>query len=260
MSPLGTAALALAEKGLRVFPCIERGKKPAVHDNLDRATTDPNVIAGWWRWTNYNIGIATGPGSGIWVLDIDSDEGEALLHELEAKHGALPPTIEVITGDGRHLYWRWPSGCEIRNKQDNPVMPGIDVRGEGGYVLAPCSVHPSGRVYSWSVDNADEFADAPEWLIDLVQRKRRGDAEAPPTLPAAWRTFIGDTYEGSHRAHAIARLAGLLLRRYIDPLVALDLVRLFNAAHCQPPLDDKDVVRIVTDITTREKQRREGTP
>src|SRR5262249_37782818 len=144
MTPLGEHALQLAAKGMRVFPCIERGKEPAIADNLRRATPDQNVARGWGRWRDFNSGVATGAASGVWVLDIDGGDGEALLRELEAKHGALPPTIEVITGKGRHLYFRWPSGCEIRNKQDNPVMPSIDVRGEGGYVLAPCSVHPSG--------------------------------------------------------------------------------------------------------------------
>jgi hypothetical protein len=258
MTPLGSAALKLAAKGMRVFPCIERGKTPAIADNLRRATTDSNIITGWWHSRDFNIGIATGEDSGIWVLDIDGADGEALLRELEAKHGALPLTVEAITGNGRHLYFRWPTGRDIRNKQDNPIMPGIDVRGGGGYVLAPPSVHPSGRCYAWSVDSADSFAEAPDWLIDQVQGKGRGNGEAPATPPEAWRTFVNDSYEGSHRAHAIARLAGLLLRRFVDPLVALDLTRMFNALRCAPPLGDGEVVRIVTDITHREKQRREG--
>jgi hypothetical protein len=62
----------------------------SLHDNLKRATTDVSWIAGWWETRNYNIGIATGEGSGIWVLDIDGDEGEATLRKFEAQHGALP--------------------------------------------------------------------------------------------------------------------------------------------------------------------------
>jgi hypothetical protein len=146
MAPLGHAALKLAEKGMRVFPCAERSKEPAIRDNLRRATTDPNTIAGWWRSRDFNIGLATGAESGVWVLDIDGEEGESQLKMLEAKHGALPQTVEAITGKGRHLYFRWPSRSVIRNKQNNPVMPGIDVRGDGGYVLGPPSVHPSGAL------------------------------------------------------------------------------------------------------------------
>jgi len=114
MTPLGKAALALAGRGMRVFPCVERSKEPAIHDNLRRATTDPNIISGWWRSYDLNIAIATGPDSGVWVLDVDGDEGESTLRKLEAAHGALPPTVEVITGDGRHLYFRWPASPRNR--------------------------------------------------------------------------------------------------------------------------------------------------
>lgn len=137
MSPLGTAALKLVAKEKRVFPCIERGKEPAIANNLKRATTDPNIIAGWWRSRDFNIGLATGEGSGVWVLDIDGEEGETTLKRLESEHGGLPPTVEAITGKGRHIYFRWPQGLEIRNFQHRDDVPGIDVRGNGGYVLAP---------------------------------------------------------------------------------------------------------------------------
>jgi hypothetical protein len=259
-TPLRTHALKLGSKCLlRVFPCIERTKKPAINDWPRRATTDPNIINGWWRTRDFNIGIATGPDTGIWVLDIDDDEGEALLRQLEAEHGeALPSTVEAITGTGRHVYFRWPTGYDIRNKQDCPLMPGIDVRGDGGYVLAPPSIHPCGRAYAWSVDSANEFADAPEWLIELVTAKSRANHVAAATPPEAWRKFINELVEGSHRAHAIAKLYGYLVRKYVDPIVALNIVRMFNAQACRPPLDDWDVSRIADDIARREADRREG--
>jgi hypothetical protein len=261
MTPLGKAALALAAKGLRVFPIVERSKDPAVLGGFKRATTDPNIISGWWRSRDFNIGLATGADSGVWVLDVDAEEGEQTLRQLEAADGVLPPTVEAITGKGRHLYFRWPAGGpDIRNKQDNPIMPGIDVRGEGGYVLVPPSVHPSGRVYSWSVDRADEFNDAPEWLIVLVTSRVHPAGASFTTINNAetWRSFISEPVEGSHRGHAIARLYGLLVRRYIDPIVALDLVRIFNTLRCQPPLDDADIIRIAAFVANKEADRREG--
>ena len=261
MTDLRTAALKLAAKGLRVFPCVERSKEPLINDNLKRATTDPNIVAGWWSSRRLNIAIATGAKSGIWVLDIDGDEGEQTLRNLEAEYGILPITVEAITGSGRHLYWRWPIGTEIRNTQCRDDTPGIDVRGEGGYVLVPPSVHPSGRTYAWSVDSADAFEDAPDWLLNLVTSTSKSTGEPiAPTSPEAWRTFIGETVDGSRRGAALARLSGLLLRRYLDPLVALDLVRLFNAARCEPPLDDNEVVGIVTAVCRHEMQRREALP
>ena len=260
MTPLGIAALELAAKGFRIFPCIERGKLPAIADNLKRATTDPNTINGWWRSRDFNIGIATGEDSGIWVFDIDGEEGEDTLRQLEAADGPLPPTVEAITGKGRHLYFRWPAGYDIRNKQDNPIMPGIDVRGNGGYVLAPPSIHLSGRIYAWSVDSTDEFADAPDWLIVLVTSKVHPAGASFDTVnnAEAWRSFVNEPVEGSHRGHSIARLYGLLVRRFLDPIVALDIVRMFNALRCKPPLDDAAVVRIAAAIANREADRREG--
>src|SRR6516162_1742789 len=105
MTPLGQAAIALGAKGLRVFPCWPRRKEPAIKDNLNLAAVDPVIIRKFWgELGQYNIGVVTGRASGIWVLDIDADhEGEQTLRELEAKHGALPATVEVITGVGRHL-------------------------------------------------------------------------------------------------------------------------------------------------------------
>jgi hypothetical protein len=253
---LHTAALKLAERGLHIFPCVARSKEPLIKDNLKRATTDPNIIKGWWAAGSYNIGVATGAGSGIWVLDVDGAEGEQTLRQLEAEHGALPSTVEAITGSGRHLYWRWPSGVEIRNTQCRLDLPGLDVRGNGGHVIAPPSIHPSGRRYCWSVDSASAFEDAPDWLLHIIT-KGSDNAEMPAKPPEVWRSFISETVDGSHRGAAIARLSGLLLRRYIDPYVALDLARMFNALRCDPPLHDEEVIKIVDAICIREQQRRE---
>ena len=215
-----------------------------LHDNLKRATTDVNWIVGWWDTQNFNIGVATGAGSGIWILDIDGDEGEATLRALEAQYGALPPTVEAITGRGRHLYWRWPTGRVIRNKQVNHHMPGLDVRGNGGYVLAPPSIHPSGRLYSWSVDSSDSFEDAPEWLLDLIAKD--GDRQHVATSPEQWRSFLDATVDGSRRGAAIARFYGLLVRKYVDPVAAFSTVQMFNQLRCRPPLNFEKVENIVT--------------
>jgi hypothetical protein len=129
-------------------------------------------------------------------------------------------------------------------------MPGIDIRGNGGYVLAPPSVHPSGRVYSWSVDSANAFEDAPDWLLDLIAK----DGEQPHTAasPEEWRSFLDTTVEGSRRGAAIARAYGLLVRKYVDPVVAFGFVQTFNEARCRPPLDFAEVEKIATEILRRE--------
>jgi hypothetical protein len=157
-------AITLAHKGLAVFPCRPRDKRPATANGLKDATKDLETIRAWWRQEpDFNIGIATGPASNVFVIDIDSGEAEAELRRLEAENAALPPSIETITARGRHVYFRWPEK-PVRNSTSK-IAPGIDVRGDGGYVLAPPSIHPSGRAYAWSVDCAKAFAAAPEWLL-----------------------------------------------------------------------------------------------
>jgi hypothetical protein len=99
---------------------------------------------------------------------VDGDDGEANLRALEAQHGALPATWESLTARGRHIWWRCdaPVPCSA-----GKLGTGIDVRGDGGYVVVPPSIHPSGRAYAWSVDRTDELAVAPEWLLHLARKK-----------------------------------------------------------------------------------------
>jgi hypothetical protein len=162
------AALAYAAHGLPVFPCLPRAKEPAVARGFHAATTNPETIRRLWRDGSRNIGIRTGMASRAWILDIDGADGEASLRALEAEHGALPPTWESLTARGRHIWFRCdcPVPCST-----SKIAPGIDVRGDGGYVIAPPSVHPSGRAYAWSVDSADDLAIAPGWLLHLARKK-----------------------------------------------------------------------------------------
>jgi hypothetical protein len=103
-------------------------------------------------WPDTGIAVRTGAESGLVVLDVDPQHGgDDTLAELLAAHGVLPITVECFTGGGgRHIYFRHPGG-EVRNSAGK-VGPGLDIRGDGGYVVAPPSPHPSGRRYEWSVD------------------------------------------------------------------------------------------------------------
>jgi hypothetical protein len=267
------AALALAAKGFAVFPLRPKTKEPYGDDKFYRtvggykcATRDRSLVEFWWaRHPDNNIGIATGSVSAIWVLDVDGDEGRETLAMLEEKHGHLPKTVEVVTpgkinkktgvhtGKGLHLYFRYPLGLDIRNAQDHE----IDWRGNGGYVLAPPSEHPDGGNYA-CVDSASEFADAPDWLLDIVTGKRGADGPRQAAPPEAWRTFLSEEVEGSRRGHAVARYFGLLVRKYLDPYLALDTARMFNTLRCRPPLSDPEVSEICEAIARREAERRRG--
>jgi putative DNA primase/helicase len=140
--------------------CASPGKHPRTAHGLKDATTDPEQIRAWWeQWPDANIGIATGAESDLVVIDVDPRHGGT----LEAL-GELPPTLTVHTGGGGwHLYLNYPDGMTIRNSASTKLGQGIDVRGEGGYVVAPPSLHVSGQRYTWSGPSG--IADLPEHLV-----------------------------------------------------------------------------------------------
>jgi hypothetical protein len=249
-------ALSLALRGLAVFPCRPRDKRPATASGVKDATTDLETIRQWWRPApDLNLALATGAVSGIFVLDLDGIDAEAELRRLEKEHGPLPPTVESITARGRHAFFKMPL-APVRNSAGR-IAPGIDVRGDGGYVLVPPSVHPSGRRYAWSVDSAGDFASAPDWLIAQVSRSGTSceKLNAPRT---EWRSLATEGVDEGQRDNAVTRLCGYLLRHHVDPFVVLEMLQLWNATHCRPPLPDEHVERIVRSIAGREIRRRFG--
>lgn len=174
-----TAALDYAGHGLRVLPIMPGGKRPPMAEWQNAATTDPEIITSWWTglYAGYGLGIATGRASGIFVLDVDVSDGKAgdeTLRELEIANDWLPATVSVITGSGGcHYYFRFPADFEVRNDAGKRLGPGLDIRGEGGQVVAPPTVHPiTGRTYEWE-DGCGlgeiPIADAPDWLLALLR-------------------------------------------------------------------------------------------
>lgn len=182
------AALSYAARGWRVIPIIPGKKHPGIQGWQDAATTDLAHIDHWWTVNpNHGVGIATGPTSGIFVLDVDINDGKQgddTLADLELTYGDLPPTVECVTGTGgRHLYFRYPDGHEIRNDAGRKLGHGLDIRGDGGQVLAPPTIHPNGTPYIWEAsshpDDTD-IADAPGWLIALLTLDHTATTPAPP--------------------------------------------------------------------------------
>jgi len=141
-------ALDYAARGWAVFPLQPGLKEPRKGSRgFYDATTNPATIRRWWRADpTYNIGIRTGIASGVWILDVDGALGAIALAVLEARHGRLPSTLTSVTGGGCHL---WFSTNRPIPSSAGRIATGLDVRGEGGYVLAPPSVHPDGPVYTW---------------------------------------------------------------------------------------------------------------
>jgi hypothetical protein len=244
-------ALAFAARGMHVFPCWPRGKTPVPKRGLLEATRDTETIKSWWRrQPERNIAIRTGAVSNLIVIDVDSGEAESALARLEAEHSeSLPPSVEVITSRGRHIWFRHPGG-KIPNSAGR-IGGGIDVRGDGGYVLAPPSIHPSGRAYAWSVDSASAIAAAPQWLID---RPGARDTNGP-TPAGEWEQLASEPIRDGARDVTLTRVTGHLLRHYVNVDVVLLSLLGINRAFCAPPLPDSDVRRIVNSIAGAELRR-----
>ena len=177
------AALAYAARGWRVIPVPPGHKYPQGFPRWQQeGTTDPAKITAWWSASpDHGIGVLTGAASGLWVLDVDvADDktGDETLAELEDAYGPLPATYEVVTGTGgRHLYFAWPTdGTDVRNSASGRLGADLDVRGEGGFVVAPPTIHPNGRPYEVEASSPDDLAEAPEWVLALL-------AEPTPARP-----------------------------------------------------------------------------
>jgi hypothetical protein len=254
MSALHKTARRLASKGMRVFPCNPGSKFPATPLGVLDATTDPTAIDTWWQKSpDYNVAVATGAPSGIFVVDIDGLEAETELRKLEAEHAPLPTTVETITSRGRHIWLRMPDAA-LRNSAGK-IAPHVDVRATGGYILCPPSLHPSGKRYAWSVDSANAIAEAPPWLLAKVVEPAGGNGAA--TAPSEWVKLATEGVIEGARNDSVTRLTGHLLRRYVDPRVTLELIRVWNAMRCRPPLDDREVEGIVNSIAGKELKRRQ---
>jgi hypothetical protein len=240
-----TAALALAQRNWSVLPL--RGKVPRLHNGLHGATTDPHAIRNWWEmWPDSNIGVRT--GLNIVVLDVDGDEGADSLHNLEQRHGKLPQwTVSAVTGGGgMHYYF----GAQGIPNSAGKLGPGLDVRGDNGYVVVPPSVHPdTGRVYEWDNDPHDTpIQPMPAWLynllyVPLAQRRKR-------TPTREWVRMLDRIPEGE-RNDSLARLTGLLFSRDLDDAIVARLVLSVNTTACKPPLPADEVIRIIESILRR---------
>lgn len=157
------------------------GKHPLHGKWQEKATTNPDTITGWWRYRpNANIGIATGEASGIFVLDVDPDNGGIeTLEKLEAEHATLPVTWTVETGSGGlHYYFQWP-GFDLRNSAGK-LGSGLDTRGNGGQVVAPPSISGKGPYRS---SRSPVLAEAPAWLLEMLR-------PAPPRPAAPATPFV----------------------------------------------------------------------
>lgn len=238
--------------------CSSPGKHPLTKNGVKDATTDIRTIATWWqRWPLANIAIATGAAAGFFVVDVDGENGAESLQGLENKYGKFPETIEAITGGGgRHILFRYPVDMVVGNKVG--LTDGVDIRGNGGYVLAAPSLHISGRPYMWELSSRPgevELAEAPGWLLAMLDKK---EPQGLSRTIEDWRTLVNQGISEGKRNASIAALAGHLFRHYVDPWIVLDLILSWNKTKCRPPLSDSEVSQTVDSVAKLEAKRREG--
>ncbi len=241
------SALSYVERGWPVFPLQSRSKVPISKKYLSDgngnggvklATTDAATIRAWWdRWPDANVGIST---TAFAVLDVDPrHEGDLHLAKLITEHGDLPRTVEAITGGGGwHFLFQQPA-TKIRNSKTKGAL---EFRGEGGYILAPPSVHPDGGDYQWEAschpDDGTPIAPMPNWLRDLATKKATNGKAAP----------VDNAIPEGERHTTLLSLAGTVRRRGMDESEILALLTTVNERRCDPPMTAAELKSIAQGV------------
>lgn len=235
--------------------CSKPGKHPILKGWPEKATGDERQLRAWARqFPTCNWGIACGGPGRLLVLDVDPrHSGDESLCTLEREHGELPRTVRTRTGGGgEHVFLRVPEGVDLSTVQIRNSVgalgPGLDVRFDGGAVVAPGSVHVSGRKYEWKDGHHPDkapIAEAPKWLLDSLTRP--STPRAAGTEPAS-----GDPPapipEGQRNA-TLTRLGGAM-RRQGAGIAAIEAALLAeNAARCRPLLLDDEVGSIALSVS-----------
>lgn len=254
------AALGYLKRGWSVLPicapspgggcrqhgdgCKSPGKTPLVpwKEYQEHLPSEDDVRLWYRRWPTANIGLATGAVSGVVVIDADSES--AIQFVLGRGEGELASAPMVTTGKGAHWYVEHP-GEDVHNFARK--WPGVDFRGDGGYVLVPPSLHYSGRRYAWHATPEDMggLPEAPAWLMDALRHKPtagngdRSDTGERLDLDA----FVEGIGEGS-RQDKLFRLA-CKLRGDAMSLEYARLMLLGAAGACKPPYPEDETLAIV---------------
>ena len=217
-------ALAYAERDWLILPCRPRSKAPCTRNGLKDASTDPDLIAAWWEtWPEANVGVACGT-PGPQVLDIDDLELGAELVDRCTELGA--PI--VATARGRQFYF---AGTDA-----GTVGLGFgELRGRGSYVVAPPSIHPSGKTYTWLAEPNGRLPALPDGLVPAP----RTNAPAPA---------IGEEIPSGRRDADLTSLAGTMRRRGMGEAAILAALRVTNKQQCKPPLPEAAVRKIAHSV------------
>ena len=250
MGNLEHALKYAAVYGFAVFPVGANTKKPLTPHGCKDAKKDAGAIRMWWtRFPDASIGIATGQASNLVVIDEDIDaekdvDGTLSMRQWEKSHGELPETVTAITGRGGvHLYYRY-EGSDIGNRAG--LLEGVDVRGEGGYVIAPPSIHPNGTEYQWEA-GPDEIELAP------LNEKVRELLGAGSDTRQAKHYVAPSVINNGERNDQLYRMACSLQAQGYPDAAILAAVKSTNTEKCETPLEDREVETLVKSALTHRK-------
>lgn len=225
--------------------CTNPGKHPRVKwkEYQDRLPTEEEIYKWWTKWPNSNIGLVTGKVSGAIALDIDKrSKGEDTIREMVL---TIPTTLTNKTGGGGwHYIFRHPQ-FDCRNfagKRGETVLQGIDFRGDGGFIVLPPSTHSSGNSYSW-VDESTDIAEAPDWLLRLIQEQA---IDVEYNLTTKTTSPLGGFKEGK-RDNELYRYACRLRSKGISKEEA-GLLVCKAAANCSPPFSEQEALKKVENV------------
>lgn len=243
------AAVEYINMGLAVFPIKYKDKIPLTRNGCKDATTDAAIVKAWWqKYPNANVGIATGLKSGgLFVIDLDIDEDKGIngyqtLRDWERKNGILPDTWSSITGrGGYHLFFK--SSKKITNRTG--ILEGVDIRGEGGYIVAPPSTHANGHKYEWEYSPDDfELVEADEVVYKLLETDKREKAES---------FKLPEIIISGKRNETIFRFACSLQAKGLPDEAIEASVKAINETKCQPPLKYSELNTIINSVYRFEK-------
>ena len=197
--------LQLADMGLRIHPLSTKNKIPLLDEWTRKASADQEMINKWSKkFKDCNWGIATGLESGVFVVDIDPKNGGDRTWASMMNGNKVPKTPEVVTGThGTHLYFLYPTSIVVSNSS---IGKGIDIRGEGGNIVAPPSIHPNGNKYTWAKGRTPDkvhIAKAPAWLLKKIKEATIQD----------FPSLIGTKIDKGERNNTIYHQSLLLARQ-----------------------------------------------
>lgn len=245
------SAIEYINAGFAIFPLKPRSKEPYTAHGVKDASNDASVVKGWWqKWPNANIAIATGQKSGgLCVLDLDIDEAKGLdgyktLRDWQSTHGVIVPSWLSQTGRGGYHYF-FKASEPVKNRVN--LLPAVDVRGDGGYIVAPPSLHPNGNSYHW-VDrcspNDVELAvmdNNIRYLLHSDDASYKNSYLAPNIIP-----------EGE-RNHSLFKFACMMQAKGASDEAIYAATKAENETKCNPPINDRELRLIVKSALNYDK-------